>query len=89
MNDNIIKTIEIEIAGVTVKVTPIEAKSLLDALSELLNIQPKVKIVEVEKWQPYIPYQPYWMYPSTTITNPTKDWTINYQMSDNTASLKV
>ncbi len=92
MIENIIKTIEIEIGGVMVKVTPTEAKSLLDALSELLNVQPKVKIVEVEKWQPCQPYQPnqpYWTYPVTTIVSPNDKWTINYSLVNSTASLKV
>jgi hypothetical protein len=45
MSENIIKTIEIEIAGVTVKVTPEQAKQLHSALGELLNLKTE-KVVE-------------------------------------------
>lgn len=92
--DNIIKKIEIEIAGVNINVTPTQARALLDALSELLNIQLGVKIVEVERWRHNpIPYQPFWYYANTLIKSKSLEddgkWQINYTTSNNTASLKI
>ncbi len=89
--ESIIKKIEIEIAGVNVKVTPKEARALLDALSELLNVQPKVKIIEIEKLRDrWLPYQPYWYEGTRTINSPNSDkWSISYSSNENMASVKI
>ncbi len=51
MSKEIVKSIELNIADVTVKVTPKQAKALFDALSELLGDS---------KTTPVPVYQPYW-----------------------------
>lgn len=85
--ENIIKKIEIQIGGTNVSVTPEEARNLLDALSELLNAEPKVKIIEIEKYRNnLIPNSPYWYYSSSSIDN---KWKIDYSSSNNTVSLVV
>ena len=67
-NENIIKKITINIAGVDVDVTPEQAKNLHEALGDLLGLN-KTPVVVKE----YIPYQPYvWPYPQPFwYSNPT------------------
>lgn len=53
MSKEIVRSIELNIADVTVKVTPKQAKALFDALSELLG---KPEPNQPIYWRPY----PYW-----------------------------
>lgn len=78
-NENIIKKIIIEIAGVEVEVSPDQAINLHKALGELLGLNKEPTVIKE-----YIPYQPYvWPYPQPLwYSNPTWHGTSSADLGD-------
>ncbi len=90
MNNQIIKTIKIEIAGVEVEVTPEQARNLQSALIDLLGMRP-AEIVEKLVWYPY------WTYPTYTYTvqnlpgsiNTGERYAVNYLAENEQAKVSI
>lgn len=103
--ENIIKTIKIEIAGVEVEVTPLQAKNLHEALAGLLGLdKPPVTEKHVHHYDRYWypTWQPTWYLsgtgtitrsPSTTVTTASvlrlDGCDVTYNTSTSTANLSV
>ncbi len=95
MKENIIKTIEIEIGGTLVKITPEQLLDLHSAIGELLNLKTK-KVIEREIIRDrYVPHsQPIWYwYPnifySKSIDTNNDKFKINYSNLNSTANIFI
>lgn len=98
MKKEIITSIEIEIGGVKVKVSPTEANALFDALGELLNRPVKQETIKEIIREPYAVYPRTYISPNyVPYTNPvwctdgTLTATSNYTISsvNSSANIKV
>lgn len=93
MNNGIIKTIKIEIAGVEVEITPQQAKDLHQALGDLLGVKAEFgkEYVYTPYWNPAWPYKNTWLKvtPAGTFETGDNKWTAHYDINTCSVDLSI